>query len=58
MRVTRRIWVIAGFLLACCFAHVGAADTVKIAFIDPLSGTFANIGQVEVRVGINTQSTE
>jgi branched-chain amino acid transport system substrate-binding protein len=48
MRATKWIWVIAGFLMACRFAQVGAADTVKIAFIDPLSGTFANIGQIEV----------
>lgn len=26
-----------------------AADTIKIAFIDPLSGAFANVGEMEVR---------
>ena len=27
----------------------GAAETIKIAFIDPLSGPFANVGEMEVR---------
>ena len=49
MRIVKCVWVLTGILLACRFAQVGAADTVRIAFIDPLSGTFANVGQAEVR---------
>jgi branched-chain amino acid transport system substrate-binding protein len=49
MRIAKCVWALAGILLACRFAQVGAADTVRIAFIDPLSGTFANIGELEVR---------
>ena len=42
-----RIVVIA-FLLQPVFA-VSAPDTIKIAFIDPLSGPFANVGEVSHR---------
>jgi branched-chain amino acid transport system substrate-binding protein len=40
---------IAGMLLAAAHAAAMAAGTVKIAFIDPLSGPFANVGEMEVR---------
>ena len=43
----RRIIAFA-FLLQPVFA-VSAPDTIKIAFIDPLSGPFANVGEMEVR---------
>ena len=49
MRIAKCVRVLAGILLACRFAQVNAADTVRIAFIDPLSGTFANVGELEVR---------
>lgn len=49
MRNTRCVCVLAGILLACSVTQVSAADAVKIAFIDPLSGPFANVGEVEVR---------
>jgi branched-chain amino acid transport system substrate-binding protein len=33
-------------LIACAFAaHAQKGETVRIAFIDPLSGPFANVGQ-------------
>jgi branched-chain amino acid transport system substrate-binding protein len=49
MRNIKCLCVLAGILLTCRFTQVGATDGVKIAFIDPLSGTFANVGEVEVR---------
>jgi branched-chain amino acid transport system substrate-binding protein len=42
-----RLW--AGLLLTACSASGFAAEPVKIAFIDPLSGPFANVGEMEVR---------
>jgi branched-chain amino acid transport system substrate-binding protein len=36
----------AGVLMSLTFAGASfAADTIKIGFIDPLSGTFANVGE-------------
>jgi branched-chain amino acid transport system substrate-binding protein len=35
--------------LAAMSLHAGAAETVKIAVIDPLSGPFANVGEAMVR---------
>jgi branched-chain amino acid transport system substrate-binding protein len=35
--------------LAALATHAGAAETVKIAVIDPLSGPFANVGEAMVR---------
>ena len=37
-------------VLSCISAFAFAADTIRIAFIDPLSGPFANIGEMEVRL--------
>ena len=43
-------FVFASAVLSCASAIALAADTVRIAFIDPLSGPFANIGEMEVRL--------
>ena len=42
-------WVIAGAVVACTLTGAATAQNVRIAFIDPLSGPFANIGEMEVR---------
>ena len=42
-------WVMAGAVLACTLTGAAAAQSVRIAFIDPLSGPFANVGEMEVR---------
>ena len=42
-RQSFKVWVCAGALTACMQA--GAAETVKIGFIDLLSGPFALTGQ-------------
>ena len=42
-------WVMAGAVVACALTGAAAAQSVRIAFIDPLSGPFANIGEMEVR---------
>ena len=42
-------WVMAGAMVACTSTGAAAAQSVRIAFIDPLSGPFANIGEMEVR---------
>ena len=42
-------WVMAGAVVACTLTGTATAQSVRIAFIDPLSGPFANIGEMEVR---------
>ena len=42
-------WVMAGAVVAYSLTGAAAAKSVRIAFIDPLSGPFANIGEMEVR---------
>ena len=42
-------WVMAGAMVACTLTGAATAQNVRIAFIDPLSGPFANIGEMEVR---------
>ena len=42
-------WVMAGAVVACALTGAAAAQSVRIAFIDPLSGPFANVGEMEVR---------
>ena len=49
MRIMQYATVVIGGLLAWPFGQISAADTLRIAFIDPLSGTFANVGEMEVR---------
>jgi branched-chain amino acid transport system substrate-binding protein len=62
---------VAGALaVAACAGSSFAADTIKIGFIDPLSGTFANVGEqgertlqmliqdINVRGGANGQKLE
>ena len=40
----------AASLIACAFAaHAQSGETVRIAFIDPLSGPFANVGQNQLK---------
>ena len=40
----------AASLVACAFAaHAQKGETVKIAFMDPLSGPFANVGQNQLK---------
>jgi len=40
----------AASLIACAFAaHAQKGETVKIAFMDPLSGPFANVGQNQLK---------
>jgi branched-chain amino acid transport system substrate-binding protein len=46
MRMRKLAWLFAAALSASA-AH--ASDNVRIAFIDPLSGPFANIGESELR---------
>jgi len=48
MRKIKYEWLLAAFAVAWMSVAVNAADTVKIAFIDPLSGPFANVGEMEV----------
>ncbi len=42
-------WVMASAVVACTLTGTATAQSVRIAFIDPLSGPFANIGEMEVR---------
>ena len=42
-------WVMASAVVACTLTGAAATQSVRIAFIDPLSGPFANIGEMEVR---------
>ena len=49
MRTTRWTRLLARAVLLVVPAGAIAADTVRIAFIDPLSGPFANVGEMEVR---------
>lgn len=52
MRFTRRLFgttVVASAALVSGLAFAQAGQTVKIAFIDPLSGPFANIGQNQIK---------
>jgi branched-chain amino acid transport system substrate-binding protein len=52
MRFTRRLFgfsVAGSALLVSTLAFGQAGETVKIAFIDPLSGPFANIGQNQLK---------
>lgn len=49
MRTSRWPGLLAGAALIGIPAGAIAADTVRIAFIDPLSGPFANVGEMEVR---------
>ena len=52
MRFTRRLFgvsVAATAALGSTLAFAQAGQTVKIAFIDPLSGPFANIGQNQLK---------
>ncbi len=48
MKTSRWKLVLASTLLACAPFKSFAADPIKIAFIDPLSGAFANVGEMEV----------
>ena len=41
--------LVIGLVVSAACAGVIAAEPVKIAFIDPLSGPFANVGEMEVR---------
>jgi branched-chain amino acid transport system substrate-binding protein len=41
--------LLAAALLACGAAFAQSGQTVKIAFIDPLSGPFANVGQNQLK---------
>jgi branched-chain amino acid transport system substrate-binding protein len=52
MRFTHRLFgitVAASSALVCGVAFAQAGQTVKIAFIDPLSGPFANVGQNQLK---------
>ncbi len=50
MKFTRRaLSVAASLALAAGFAQAQSGQTVKIAFIDPLSGPFANVGQNQLK---------
>jgi branched-chain amino acid transport system substrate-binding protein len=52
MKFTRRLFgfsVLATSALCSSVAFAQAGQTVKIAFIDPLSGPFANIGQNQIK---------
>jgi branched-chain amino acid transport system substrate-binding protein len=40
-----RTFVAGALAVAACAGSSFAADTIKIGFIDPLSGTFANVGE-------------
>lgn len=43
--MNRRTWIAAAGACTAAFATTAPAQTVKIAFVDPLSGPFANIGK-------------
>ncbi len=45
MKNRSRSWTLAAALSACLLSAPAWADVVKIAFIDPLSGPFAPVGQ-------------
>jgi branched-chain amino acid transport system substrate-binding protein len=52
MRFTHRLFgvtVAASAALGCSVAFAQAGQTVKIGFIDPLSGPFANVGQNQLK---------
>jgi branched-chain amino acid transport system substrate-binding protein len=52
MRFTRRLFgatVAATAALGCTMVFAQSGQTVKIAFIDPLSGPFANVGQNQLK---------
>src|SRR5213594_2556155 len=49
MSASRWARLLAGAALIGIPAGAIAADAVRIAFIDPLSGPFANVGEMEVR---------
>jgi branched-chain amino acid transport system substrate-binding protein len=52
MKFTRRVFGVAVAVAAAAATHAAfaqAGQTVKIAFIDPLSGPFANVGQNQLR---------
>lgn len=49
MRSRVLIGLFAALFAASMASAVRAADSIKIAFIDPLSGPFANVGESEVR---------
>ena len=48
MKTTMRTLAISMALLSPFTAPNASADTIKIAFIDPLSGPFANVGELGV----------
>jgi branched-chain amino acid transport system substrate-binding protein len=49
MRIHHCSWLLLATLSSSIAVGANAADTIKIAFIDPLSGPFANVGEMEVR---------
>ena len=49
MKFTFRIVAAAAVLAASGGAFAQKGETVKIAFMDPLSGPFANVGQNQLK---------
>ena len=50
MRTARWAGLLAVAMLIGIPAKASAGDAIRIAFIDPLSGPFANVGEMEVRL--------
>ncbi len=45
----KKLQVLLAILLACCLAPAGAQEKIKIAYIEGLSGPFANVGEMGLR---------
>lgn len=49
MKFAAKLIAVSATLACAGFAHAQSGETVKIAFIDPLSGPFANVGQNQLK---------
>jgi len=49
MKLTMKIVAASAMMVACGVSFAQKGETVKIAFIDPLSGPFANVGQNQLK---------
>ncbi|MGH8731452.1 MAG: ABC transporter substrate-binding protein, partial [Burkholderiales bacterium] len=47
--LTLFMWMVVSSLAATATATAAAQDTIKIAFIEGLSGPFANVGEIGLR---------
>jgi branched-chain amino acid transport system substrate-binding protein len=49
MRLLSKLGVASTVFALAAFSQAVQAETVKIAFMDPLSGPFANVGQNQLK---------